>query len=207
MSAAAADHVHIVTEGPLGLIARSIKCRTPFTTSYHTRYPEYLSARLPVPEQVTYAWLRRFHNAAAATLVATPSLAVDLASKGFTKLKPWTRGVDTELFNPRRRGDLGLPAAGLSLCRARRRRKKLARLPRSRSARQQGRGRRRTGARRLRSRYPATHFMGDIGDDLARIYALADVFVFPSRTDTFGTCSSKGWRAACRWQPTPSRGR
>ena len=86
-----------------------LKERQPFTTSYHTNYPEYLSARLPVPESLTYAWLRRFHNSAAATLVATPSLAADLAAKGFTKLRPWTRGVDTELFNPAHRADLGLP--------------------------------------------------------------------------------------------------
>jgi hypothetical protein len=111
--------------------------RLPFTTSYHTRFPEYLRARLPAPEAITYAWMRRFHNAAAATLVATPSLAQELGARGFTRVKPWTRGVDTELF--------------------------------------------------LKSRHPGAHFLGEhVGETLARIYASADVFVFPSRTDTFG---------------------
>jgi glycosyltransferase involved in cell wall biosynthesis len=195
MAAAAADHVHIVTEGPLGLIARSIclKQRRPFTTSYHTRYPEYLSARLPVPEQLTYAWLRRFHNAAAATLVATPSLAVDLAAKGFTKLKPWTRGVDTELFNPHRRGDLGLPRPVFLYVGRVAVEKNLRAfldldLPGSKVVVGDG-----PALGDLRSRYPAAHFMGEhFGEDLARIYASADVFVFPSRTDTFGIVLLEG---------------
>jgi hypothetical protein len=75
----------------------------PFTTSYHTRFPEYLSARLPVPESWAYRWLRDFHNSGQGTLVATQSLADDLSARGFNKLRPWTRGVDTDHFRPERR--------------------------------------------------------------------------------------------------------
>ncbi|RUU01154.1 glycosyltransferase family 1 protein, partial [Mesorhizobium sp. USDA-HM6] len=102
-----ADHIHIVTEGPLGIMARRY-CRRagrPFTTSYHTRFPEYLSARLPVPESWAYNWLRDFHNSGQGTLVATQSLADDLASRGFNKLRPWTRGVDTDHFRQDKRKD------------------------------------------------------------------------------------------------------
>jgi len=189
MAAAEAGHVHIVTEGPLGLMARRVclKEGRPFTTSYHTRFPEYLSARLPVPERWTYAWLRRFHNAGAATLVATPSLAAELAGKGFNKVQPWTRGVDTEVFHPRHRSDLGLPRPiylyvgrvaveknigvflGLDL-------------PGSKVVVGDG-----PTFSALKARYPNAHFLGEhTGLELARIYASADVFVFPSRTDTFG---------------------
>jgi len=184
-----ADHVHIVTEGPLGTMARwvCIREKQPFTTSYHTRFPEYLRARLPVPVSWTYAWLRRFHNAAAATLVATPSLAAELAAKRFTKLKPWTRGVDTELFNPDRRGDLGLPRP-VFLYVGRVAVEKNIRaflgldLPGSKAVVGSG-----PALEELNARYPEAHFLGEhTGAELARIYASADVFVFPSRTDTFG---------------------
>jgi glycosyltransferase involved in cell wall biosynthesis len=189
IEAADADHVHIVTEGPLGLLARRacLKAERPFTTSYHTKYPEYLSARLPVPESLTYAWLRRFHNSAAATLVATPSLAIDLAAKGFTKLRPWTRGVDTEHFNPVHRADLGLPRPVFLYVGRVAVEKNLRAfldldLPGSKVIVGDG-----PALADLRSRYPSVSFMGEhTGADLARIYASSDVFVFPSRTDTFG---------------------
>ena len=97
------DFIHIATEGPIGLMTRRYcrKRKWPFTTSYHTRFPEYVSARLPVPERWCYALQRRFHNGAAGTFVATPSVAADLAARGFERLMPWSRGVDTELFRPR----------------------------------------------------------------------------------------------------------
>ena len=187
--AARADHVHIVTEGPLGLMARLARLKEgrPFTTSYHTRFPEYLRARLPVPERWTYAWLRRFHNAAAATLVATPSLAAELAGKGFTKLKPWTRGVNTEVFNPSRRGDLGLQRPIFLYVGRVAVEKNLGAflgldLPGSKVVVGDG-----PAMAQLKARYPDAHFLGEhTGLELARIYASADVFVFPSRTDTFG---------------------
>jgi len=183
------DHIHIVTEGPLGMLARwhCIASRRPFTTSYHTRFPEYVRARLPIPASWTYAWLKRFHNAGAGTLVATPSLRAELAGRGFSKLKPWTRGVDTELFNPSRRGDLGLPRpvflfvgrvaveknieAFLALD-----------LPGSKAIVGTG-----PALNELKARYRRAHFLGQKrGLELAQAYASADVFVFPSRTDTFG---------------------
>lgn len=183
------DHIHIVTEGPLGMLARwhCLAVKRPFTTSYHTRFPEYVRARMPIPESWTYAWLRRFHNSGAGTLVATPSLGAELTARGFDKVKSWTRGVDTELFHPRHRGDLNLPRpvflfvgrvaveknieAFLALD-----------LPGSKVVIGAG-----PDLAELKFRYPQAHYLGQKrGIDLAQAYASADVFVFPSRTDTFG---------------------
>src|SRR5262249_31449667 len=150
-------------------------------------FPEYLRARLPVPESWTYAWLRRFHNAAAGTLVATPSLAAELADKGFTRLKLWTRGVDTELFNPTRRRDLGLQRPIFLYVGRVGAEKNLGAflgfdLPGSKVVVGDG-----PAMAQLKARHPDAHFLGEHpGEELARIYASADVFVFPSRTDTFG---------------------
>ena len=83
--------------------------KQPFTTSYHTRFPEYVTARLPIPEDWTYGWLKNFHNSGQGTMVATPSMARDLEAHGFNKLQPWTRGVDVEHFNPDKRGELDFP--------------------------------------------------------------------------------------------------
>lgn len=186
---AAPEHIHIVTEGPLGVMARRhcLALRRPFTTSYHTRFPEYLSARLPVPEDWTYRWLRRFHNAGQGTLVATQSLARDLTARGFTRLKPWTRGVDTRLFRPDRRQDLGFPKP-VFLCVGRVAVEKNLPafleldLPGSKLVVGDG-----PELERLRAKYPEVSFLGHKPtEDLANLYASADVFVFPSRTDTFG---------------------
>ena len=97
------DAVHIATEGPVGLMARShcLAHRIPFTTSFHTRFPEYLSPRFAIPEAWTYRVLRAFHNSGAGVMVATPSLAQELTGRGFDRVLPWTRGVDTVLFAPR----------------------------------------------------------------------------------------------------------
>ncbi|MGI6851972.1 glycosyltransferase family 4 protein [Mesorhizobium sp. 1B3] len=186
---AAPDHIHIVTEGPLGLMARRhcLAVRRPFTTSYHTRFPEYLRARLPMPEDWTYRWLRNFHNAGQGTLVATQSLARDLTARGFTRLKPWTRGVDTGLFRPDRRQDLDFPKP-VFLCVGRVAVEKNLPafleldLPGSKLVVGDG-----PELEKLRSKYPQVFFLGHKPtDDLANLYASADVFVFPSRTDTFG---------------------
>ena len=98
------DFIHIATEGPIGLMTRRYcrKTKWPFTTSYHTRFPEYVSARLPVPESWCYALQRRFHNGAAGTFVATQSIEDELHARGFERLMRWSRGVDTELFRPRK---------------------------------------------------------------------------------------------------------
>ncbi len=97
------DYVHIATEGPLGFMARRacLKMGWSFTTSFHTRFPEYLAERFPVPPSWSYAFLRRFHNAALHTLVPTQSILDDLKARGFTRLDLWTRGVDRTLFHPR----------------------------------------------------------------------------------------------------------
>src|SRR5262249_52785259 len=98
------DAIHIATEGTIRLTTRG-RCRSdacPCTTSYTTRFPEYIAARWPVPKRLVYAALRRFHAAATVTMVATPSLMADLTERGFSRLGMWTRGVDTDLFNPAR---------------------------------------------------------------------------------------------------------
>ena len=94
--------IHIVTEGPLGLAARRICLQRglPFTTSYHTKFPEYLSARIPVPVSAGYKFMRWFHGPSKAVMVATPTLARELADHGFDNLRAWSRGVDTEFFRP-----------------------------------------------------------------------------------------------------------
>jgi glycosyltransferase involved in cell wall biosynthesis len=183
------DAIHIATEGTIGHRTRAYCLRhgLPFTTSYTTRFPEYISARWPVPETVIYAALRRFHAAASVTMVATPSLRADLASRGFTKLGMWTRGVDTELFRPDRAIQLPFPRpifacvgrvaveknldAFLSL-----------ELPGTKMIIGDG-----PQLADLRTRFPDAKFMGLIENGkLAAHLAAADVFVFPSLTDTFG---------------------
>ena len=98
------DAIHVATEGPIGHSVRAYCMRRgrPFTTSYTTRFPEYIAARVPIPAGWTYAALRRFHGAATVTMVATPSLMTELGQRGFHNLGMWTRGVDTDLFRPDR---------------------------------------------------------------------------------------------------------
>ena len=186
---ARADFVHIATEGPLGILARRARLKRgrPFTTSYHTKFPEYVSARWPVPVSWGHALMRRFHNAGRGCMVATPSVLADLAEVGIRNLMLWTRGVDHKLFRPQPHADLGLPRpvflyvgrvaveknldAFLSLD-----------LPGSKVVVGDGPAR-----AALAGRYPEAHFLGARhGEALAGAYAAADVFVFPSRTDVFG---------------------
>jgi glycosyltransferase involved in cell wall biosynthesis len=189
IEAAKADAIHIATEGPLGLMARRY-CRTrkiPFTTCYHTRYPQYVRARLPVPEKVTYALLRRFHNGGDGVMVATEALAKELSAAGFENLMIWSRGVDMELYRPRdnKRIDADAP---IFLCVARLAVEKnidaflsLA-LPGTKVVVGDGPDR-----ARLETAFPDALFLGaKFGEELAELYASADVFVFPSRTETFG---------------------
>ena len=197
LAAAAPDAVHIATEGPLGLAARKacLQLGWRFSTSYHTRFPEYLNARIPVPVEWTYAFLRRFHNAGTACLVATESMAAELRSKGFRNLVAWTRGVDHELFNPARRSSDPArqgPYAGLErpvfLNVGRLATEKNIDafleldLPGTRVVVGDG-----PDLARLKAKYPDAVFPGvHKGVSLAEHYADADVFVFPSLTDTFG---------------------
>ncbi len=191
----APTHVHIATEGPVGFAVRR-RClaqRLPFTTSYHTRFPEYLAARAPVPEAWSYAYLRRFHGAANGTMVSTGSLQTELESRGFGRIMRWTRGVDTDLFRPAAPGTpepaglAGLPrpfflfvgrlaieknvAAFLALD-----------LPGTKVVVGDGPDR-----SRLQGLAPQARFLGTrTGAELASVYAACDAFVFPSLTDTFG---------------------
>jgi glycosyltransferase involved in cell wall biosynthesis len=186
---AKADAIHIATEGPIGHAVRSycIKIGRPFTTSYTTRFPEYIAARSPIPESWIYSALRRFHAAAAVTMVATPSLMSELSARGFSNLGMWTRGVDVDLFRPDRAIDLDFPRpifmtvgrvaveknlpAFLSLD-----------LPGTKVVIGAG-----PQQAELKRRFPAAKFLGQLDNGiLAAHLAAADVFVFPSLTDTFG---------------------
>jgi glycosyltransferase involved in cell wall biosynthesis len=187
--AAGPDAIHIATEGPIGHRTRSFCLRhgLSFTTSYTTCFPEYIAERAPIPRAVSYAVLRRFHAAAAVTMVSTASLMSELASRGFKNLGMWGRGVDTQKFAPDFVVDLGLPRpiflsmgrvaveknldAFLSLD-----------LPGTKVVIGEG-----PQEAELRQRYPAVKFFGLLkGRELAAHLAAADVFVFPSKTDTFG---------------------
>lgn len=184
----APDAIHLATEGPVGLMVRAY-CRKhlrPFTTSYHTRFPEYLASRFGIPAGWIYAYQRRFHNASAGTMVATPSLADTLASRGFTRLLPWTRGVDGELFHPRPVRRFGQSPVFLYAGRIALEKNLEAFLALDLPGRKVVVG---DGPLRgpLAARFPDVLFTGtQFGEDLALSYASADVFVFPSRTDTFG---------------------
>lgn len=189
ITAAAPDHIHIATEGPIGLLARRycLQNNLPFTTSYHTKFPEYLSARLPVPERWSYAMLRRFHNAGSGIMVSTPSLEADLAARGFKPLMRWSRGVDTTLFSPMRRCVLDLPrpiALFVGRVAVEKNIEAFLALDMPGSKVVVGEGPARA---ELEARFPDAHFIGlREGPALADVYASADVFVFPSLTDTFG---------------------
>src|SRR5215216_6619598 len=189
IEAAAPDAIHIATEGPIGWAARAY-CRRrglAFTTSYTTRFPEYVAVRTGLPLSVGYAVMRHFHAPSATTMVATDSLRQELSARGFRKLGFWTRGVDTELFKPHAPAALDLPRpvfmtmgrvaveknleAFLSLD-----------LPGSKVV--VGDGPQKV---QLAKQYPGAIFLGEKkGADLTAHLAAADVFVFPSLTDTFG---------------------
>ncbi|HZP76337.1 MAG TPA: glycosyltransferase family 1 protein [Pseudolabrys sp.] len=184
------DAIHVATEGPIGHAVRRycVRRSLPFTTSFHTRFPDYVAQRLPVPPRWTWSWLRRFHGAASAVMAATPTLATELTERGFKNVKLWSRGVDANLFRPRLGWcDLALQRpifltvgrlaveknipAFLSLD-----------LPGTKLVVGDGPAR-----AELAQRFPDAVFLGAMqGEGLAAIYAAADVFVFPSRTDTFG---------------------
>jgi len=182
------DFIQIATEGPLGLLGRRAALkRNGFTSSYHTRFPEYVSARYPVPESLLYRFMRWFHNAGRGCMVATPSLQTELAAKGFTNLHIWSRGVDTELFHPGYPAPLELPGpvflhVGRMAVEKNVEAFLAMDLPGSKLVVGDG-----PMLEDFRSRYPDVCFTGaKSGAELAALYAMGDVFVFPSLTDTFG---------------------
>jgi 1,2-diacylglycerol 3-alpha-glucosyltransferase/glucuronosyltransferase len=187
------EAIHIATEGPIGFAARRIclDWKLPFTTSYHTKFPEYVAARLPLPVSAGYAYMRWFHKPSGRLMVATPTMRDELAKHGFRNISPWSRGVDTDVFNPSKRGrpdvyaglarpiwlnvgriaveknlesllDLDLPGTKVIV----------------------GDGPQKAA---LAAKYPGAVFPGSkSGEELSAYFAGADVFVFPSLTDTFG---------------------
>lgn len=184
-----ADAVHIATEGPLGLAARSwcLKSNFPYTTSFHTQFPEYVWLRTRFPLKWSYAAVRWFHGRARTTMVATPTLHKRLTDHGFTNLGYWSRGVNQELFQPRSRDFLkerrpvflytGRVAIEKNI-------EAFLKLDLPGTKMVVGRG---PDLEMLRKKYPQTVFTGyKENRELAKIMAAADVFVFPSRTDTFG---------------------
>ena len=203
------DAIHIATEGPLGAAARAhcVRHGLRFTTAYHTCFPEYVKPRFGVPLALTYAWLRRFHARSSAILVATPAIRALLEERGFRNIVDWSRGVDTELFHPaeHRFTDLrrpvflfvgrvavekNLPAfLGLDL-------------PGTKLVVGDGPDR-----RMLEKRFPDAVFAGARhGADLASYFQRADVFVFPSRTDTFGLVLAEAMACGTPVAAYPVRG-
>jgi len=189
------EAIHIATEGPLGQAARALclKWGMPFTTSYHTKFPEYIKARFPViPLSWPYKFVRSFHNSGGRTMVTTPSMVEFLEARGFTNLAPWARGVDTELFNPDKRAhpediyqDLPRPIyINVGRVAVEKNIEAFLELDLDGSKVIVGDG---PQLDQLKRKYPNAHFLGaKFGNELARHFADADVFVFPSKTDTFG---------------------
>lgn len=183
------DALHIATEGPPGLAARRWALRTGFrfTTAFHTRFAEYLRARTRIPVRPVYAWMRRFHDAGAGTMVATRSLQDELTACGFSQVRPWSRGVDLDLFRPEPREAWNLPRPVFIYVGRVAVEKNIGvfldlDLPGSKIVVGGG-----PQLASLRRDYPSVTFTGPRhGEALARACAGADVFVFPSRTDTFG---------------------
>jgi glycosyltransferase involved in cell wall biosynthesis len=184
------DAIHISVEGPLGRVARRycLDRSLLFTTAYHTKFPEYLHHQFRVPQGLTYAFVRRFHAPSSAVMVATPTLERELKDHGLRNIVRWSRGVDSALFAPNPdKGFLQLPrpiwlnvgrvsvekniSAFLSLV-----------LPGSKLVVGDG-----PQLAELKREYPDVHFVGQkTGEELARYYAASDVFVFPSKSDTYG---------------------
>lgn len=183
------DAIHIATEGPLGIAARAyaIKHRLPFTTAYHTRFPEYVKARTGIPLALTYKFLRWFHDPSLAVMAPTDVVVKDLESYGFTNVVLWTRGVDLEIFKMQESKEIDTAhpiflyvgrvavekniEAFLEL-----------KLPGSKWVVGDG-----PALAGLKAKYPEVNYLGVLQQEkLAKVYAAADVFVFPSKTDTFG---------------------
>ena len=188
------DAIHIATEGPLGIAARRycVRRKLPFTTSYHTRFPEYVRARVPLPISVTYAWLRRFHGRAQRVMVPTLSIQQELQARDFGNTVIWPRGVDVEKFRPEGPGAPAdaVPADGrpvfayVGRVAVEKNLRAFLELELPGSKWVIGGG---PQLEELRLAYPATHFSGAVAHAaLPAYYRAADLFVFPSRTDTFG---------------------
>jgi glycosyltransferase involved in cell wall biosynthesis len=189
IEAFAPDALHIATEGPLGIAARKYARRNKiaFTTAFHTRFAEYLNARTRIPTRLTYAWLRNFHGAGAGVMVATQSLRDELTARGFANVRAWSRGVDLAAFQPEPRENWDFPRpifAYVGRVAVEKNIRAFLNLSLPGSKLVVGDG---PQLKTLQREYPDVHFAGARhGAALAAAYAGADVFVFPSKTDTFG---------------------
>jgi glycosyltransferase involved in cell wall biosynthesis len=183
------DAIHIATEGSLGFAARRycLQNRLSFTTSYHTQFPQYLRSRFPIPTSASYRALRWFHGAATHCMVSTQTVRNQLAERGFRNLVSWQRGVDTLLFKPGAKDFLQLPrpiAAYVGRVAIEKNIDAFLSMPWTGTKLVIGDG---PALPRLKAQFPAAVYAGfRFGEDLARHLAASDVFVFPSRTDTFG---------------------
>ena len=196
------DAIHIATEGPLGIAARAYAIRhgLPFTTAYHTRFPEYVHARIGIPLALTYRFLRWFHGKAQAILVPTRVVKADLEAAGFAaeRVVLWSRGVELDVFKPGPRASHDLrPPIFLYVGRIAVEKNIEAflelDLPGSKWVAGEG-----PLLERLRLEYPAVRFTGVLDQrQLAEVYNAADVFVFPSRTDTFGLVLLEALACGC----------
>jgi glycosyltransferase involved in cell wall biosynthesis len=196
------EAIHIATEGPIGLAARRIclEWKLPFTTSYHTRFPEYVSARLPVPLAAGYAYMRWFHRPSGRLMVATPTMRDELEQHGFRNISLWSKGLDTEMFHPRAQDEpdvfAGLPRPiwlNVGRVAVEKNIEAFVSLDLPGTKVVVGDGPQRAD---LAARYPDVIFLGAKFDaELAAHYACADVFVFPSLTDTFGLVILEAWGA------------
>lgn len=185
----APDAIHLVTEGPLGWAARGF-CRRngiPFTTAYHTRFPEYVRARIMLPLSWSYAFVRHFHAPSAAVMVVSPAIRDELTARGFKNLVPWSRGVDITAFKPQPREETGEPRpiwlyAGRVAIEKNIKAFLDLDLPGTKWVVGGG-----PQLKSLQRRYANAHFFGSVDtDELSYRYSQADCFVFPSVTDTFG---------------------
>lgn len=183
------DCIHVATEGTVGHAVRkyALRHRLPFTTAYHTQYPEYVRARFPIPIAWTTAFLRRFHGRASRTLVPSQNIKRILRERRFDNVVTWSRGVDTNVFNPCESFTYDLPRPiwiNVGRVSVEKNIEAFLQLDVPGSKVIVGDGPDRA---RLSRQYPAAHFVGyKFGRTLASYLAGADVFVFPSKTDTFG---------------------
>ena len=192
LSRTSPDIVHISTEGPIGWSARRwcLAHHVPFTTAFHTRFPDYASVRTGLSPDFFWPLMRRFHAPSRAILAATPRLMDELAGRGILHTRPWTRGIDTTIFKPRLTphpalADLPRPIL-LSVGRVaiEKNLESFLDAPVAGTKVVVGEG---PALAQLQKQYPGVIFMGALsGGELAQAYAAADVFVFHSKTDTFG---------------------
>ena len=207
------EAIHIATEGPIGLAARRtcLEWKLPFTTSYHTRFPEYVSARLPLPLAAGYAYMRWFHRPSGRLMVATQTMADELERHGFRNISLWSRGVDTDLFRPRRPADPDVFAGltrpiwlNVGRVAVEKNIEALLSLDLPGTKVVVGDG---PQKEELTAKYPKVVFAGArFGHDLAAYFACADVFVFPSLTDTFGLVILEAWASGTPVAAFPAPG-